>query len=112
MKIIKHNASANHEGMMFTDVIEFKIPIPPLGTSDSMVRDLNQVCGWIASTFSENYVVMEILDRRIAGGWGSNSKEMWLEGGSAVDRSDEPFPRRYELRCYSKDATLFLLRWS
>lgn len=107
MKIINHT-TASREGTLFTDFIEFKFP----GNLNSMDADLNRVCGWIASTFSENYVVMEIMDRKIAGGWGNNSKEMWLEGGSAVDRSDGPYLTHYELRCYNKDASLFLLRWS
>lgn len=111
MKIIKHDTS-KRDGMMFTDVIEFKIPTHPLGTLNSVDQDLNQICGWIANTFGENYVIIEVLDRRIAGGWGENAKEYWEEGGRKVDRSDEPYPTHYELRCYSKDATLFLLRWS
>ena len=112
MKIIKHDTSASHKGMVFTDIIEFRIPVHPLGTLNSADQDLNQVCGWIANTFGENYVVMEVLDRRIAGGWGDKSKEGWENDGSKVDRTDDPYPRHYELRCYSKDATLFLLRWS
>ena len=111
MKIIKHDA-VKRPGMMFTDVIEFKIPVATLGTIDLTLNDLNQICGWIANTFSENYVIMEILDRRISGGWGDHAKESWEDAGSTVDRSEEPYVSHYELRCYSKDATLFLLRWS
>lgn len=111
MKIIKHYTE-HREGTMFTDFIEFKIPIKSLGTVESTLADLNQICGWVANTFSENYVVMEIMDRRISGGWGNNSKYMWLEGGSAVDRTGDLYPSYYELRCYDKDATLFLLRWA
>lgn len=112
MKIIKHNASAATSGMMFTDIIEFKLPSRVLAPEDSVIKDLNQVCGWVANTFSENYVIMEILDRRISGGWGEHSKEQWLEDGSTVNRADDPYVSHYELRCYNKDATLFLLRWS
>jgi len=112
MKIINHSDKAKNGTMMFTDIIEFEFPAHPLRFSHSVDIDLNQVCGWVANTFSENYVVMEILNRRISGGWGENSKEQWLEFGSAVDRAEYPYPSHYELRCYDKDATLFLLRWS
>ena len=111
MRIIKHEA-IDCEGWMFTDIIQFKFPEHPLRIPHSVDPDLNRVCDWLANTFRENYIVMEMLDRRIAGGWGDHAKQSWEDAGSVVDRSADPYPSHYELRCYSKDATLFLLRWS
>lgn len=111
MRIIKHD-TVRREGMMFTNIIQFKFPEHPLMIPHSEDPNLNQVCSWLANTFSENYVVMEMLDRRISGGWGDHAKQSWEDAGSVVDRSADPYVSHYELRCYSKDATLFLLRWS
>lgn len=112
VKILIHNPNARdrRRGMMFTDVIHFKISINP--ESEEHNLELNSICEWVVETFSDNWVVLEFMDRRIAGGWGEMSKQGWEDAGREVDRSDNPYIDYYELRCYAKDATLFLLRYS
>ena len=71
---------------------------------------LNEICGWMAETFTSNYIVIERVDNNIAGGWVDN-KLGWEKAGHKVDRSQHSRLAEYELRCMASDATAFLLRW-
>jgi len=92
---------------------------PPLGTSawDNTIifddefdngLDMDSMCCWVSNTFKENFIILEYSEKSIAGGCLDNAKA-WNDG---YDSDRYILIDRWELRCSSEDATLFLLKYS
>ena len=107
MKIVSRE-SRNDIGL-FDVAICFK---PYKGDEDIDHEEyLNEICGWISNSFTRNFVVIESVSTRIAGGWVDN-RYGWEINESKVNRNEHAALATYELRCCQEDATAFLLRWS
>jgi hypothetical protein len=107
MKIVKRES--REDIGMFDTAICFK---PYKGNEDIDNEEyLNEICGWICNTFTRNFVVIECVETRVAGGWVDNKKG-WQHNGSKVDRKEHAGLATYELRCCDSDATAFFLRWT
>lgn len=68
---------------------------------------LVQVVDWISNTFKENFILKEIADNRIAGGWVDN-KGAWNRRKRIV-RSDYAWQSSYRLLCHEQDGNWFAL---
>lgn len=114
MKYIKPISDFEHDKqVVFTDTIGFKINTD--GYSEPELAHvaaarLDEICAWCSETFQENFIIMEHVDARIAGGWSDNYKA-WKQDGGRVRRRDYAWQARYELRCFSQDAAWFRMKW-
>lgn len=113
--LINHESPPTNKTMSFTDVIRFSIDLSEKVSLDEFEMNfdaeekLKEICTWCSETFKENFIIIEHVSARIAGGWVDNSKG-WKKQRSRVRRTDYAWQAEYELRCMSADATWFKMR--
>lgn len=112
ISLIEHQ-SPPIDKMSFTDVIKFSIVVDPYDKEHEMHKDaeqkLKELCAWCCETFKDNFIIMEHVSARIAGGYMDNARG-WKQEGGRVKRKDYAWQAKYELRCMSADATWFKMR--
>lgn len=72
-----------------------------------------ELVDFCSSTFSNNFVIIEVKDRIVAGGWGDNYSA-WKDGQFKVTKRWTKADISYSIfiRLYSDDMKLFNLRYS
>jgi len=117
MKVISHRHPDQSDGMVFTDIITFRPKdnlCNYLNFGDGQhIERINTVCEWMANNLSDNYAIIQCMNRMISGGWGyGKSKEGWERASKSIKQDGIISTHMYELRCFSDDAALFLLKFS
>lgn len=111
--LISHEPRPIDKSMAFTDIIKFTINADQYSQEHELHKDtegkLKQLCTWCCETFKENFVIIEHVSARIAGGWSDNARG-WKQEGKKVKRKDYAWQAEYELRCMSEDATWFKMK--
>ena len=105
IRVVRHNPSwiGQFEYQIIFSISGFRLP-------ESDNDSLKDVCEWVSTSFSRNFVILETATRIIAGG-AVNNRMAWEEGWNDEDTGYSP-NGSYELRCYGHDSTLFLLKYS
>lgn len=110
IKLISHGPRDPGASMVFTDILTFKIHTDDGLIEDAMRQDAEQklqsVCAWCSATFQHNFILIEHVGARIAGGFTDNHRG-WVVSGGQVNRQDYAWQSTYELRCMAQDATWF-----
>jgi hypothetical protein len=95
----------------FTDIIVFKLTLSKMNNKKYQ-KKLDSICLDCSKNFKHNFIILEKVSARIAGGYLDNH-EGWVKGEKGtVHRSDYAWQAKYELRCMGTDATYFMMRWS
>ena len=91
----------------FDTHIDFELNDDSDNDSES-AAELHNIAGWVSNTFNCNFVIIEHATRLIAGGTVDNMQS-WKEGWNELEQY---LPSgKCQLRCYSQDATVFLLKY-
>ena len=108
VQIISKGEATPKQGM-WDSVIEFKLHLQDVGAHDDLEaigeQRLHQVVDWIYNNFKENFILIEKVTVRIAGGY-TNNKEQWTRHPE-IPRDDYAWQGQYELRCHERDGNWF-----